>query len=260
MTEGGKYIYCIINGGERRKFGPIGIGGRGAEVYTICCKDIGAVISDSLVAKYSICRENTLAHQEVLEAVMKDYTVLPVRFGTIAESAGNGVNPEELIKQKVLEARYEEFKNLLEKMDNKIELGLKAVWKDINSIFREIVEDNKAIKTLKEGIIGSPFIGTREAQRAKIGEMVKDALDAKREKEGKAICDALKELSVDFRMNKTFGDKMLLNAAFLVDRSKEAEFDNEVNKLAAKYDDRMKFNYVGPVPAYNFVEIIVTWD
>ncbi|GFP25936.1 hypothetical protein HKBW3S25_01420, partial [Candidatus Hakubella thermalkaliphila] len=49
-------------------------------------------------------------------------------------------------------------------------------------------------------------------------------------------------------------------AAFLVDRSREKEFDNQIDELSTKYDDRIKFKYVGPVPPCNFVEVKVTWD
>jgi len=35
--------------------------------------------------KYSVSRVNTMAHQKVMEAVMKQYAMLPVRFGTVGE-------------------------------------------------------------------------------------------------------------------------------------------------------------------------------
>ena len=81
----GKYIYCIIALKEARSFGPIGIGGRGDEVNTIVYDDIAAVVSNSPVISYAVSRENMLAHEKAIEEVMKKYTVLPVRFCTIAQ-------------------------------------------------------------------------------------------------------------------------------------------------------------------------------
>ena len=48
-----------------------------------------------------------------------------------------------------------------------------------------------------------------------------------------------------------------MNATFLVDRSREKEFDSEVEKLADQCGDRIEFRYIGPAPPYNFVNIVV---
>jgi hypothetical protein len=87
MEKEGKYIYCIIETKQERNFGPIGIGGRGDEVTTIGYGDLSMVISDSPMTKYVVSRENMLAHEMVIEEVMKEFTVLPVRFCTIASDA-----------------------------------------------------------------------------------------------------------------------------------------------------------------------------
>jgi len=42
-----------------------------------------------------------------------------------------------------------------------------------------------------------------------------------------------------------------------VDRSREREFDARVEQLAATYDDRIEFKYVGPAPPYSFVNIMI---
>ena len=83
----GKYIYCIIgvDNGECLSFGPLGIGGRGDQLYTISYKTIAAVVSNSPIKQYSVARENLIPHERAIEEVMKVYTVLPVRFATIAE-------------------------------------------------------------------------------------------------------------------------------------------------------------------------------
>jgi hypothetical protein len=36
MAEEGQYIYAIVEANEDRNFGPVGIGGRDNEVYTVC--------------------------------------------------------------------------------------------------------------------------------------------------------------------------------------------------------------------------------
>jgi len=248
MEKEGKYIYCIIETKQERNFGPIGIGGRGDEVTTIGYGDLSMVISDSPMTKYVVSRENMLAHEMVIEEVMKEFTVLPVRFCTIASDADEIRN--------LLDRRYREFKNLLRDMDHKIELDVKGIWKDMDVIFKEVVEKNKEVKRLKETVEKDKGKKNMQA-KVQIGKMVEDALHKKKENEAEKIITVLKKISFDHRLSRAFDDKMFLNAAFLVDRGREKEFDNIMDDLSDKYKKRIKFMYAGPLPPYNFVNITI---
>lgn len=251
MVEEGKYVYCIIGTDEARNFGPIGIGGRGDEVTTVSYQDLSAVVSNASMARYVANRDNMVAHERVIEEVMKDYTVLPVRFCTIAAGV------EEV--RSLLRKRSLELKNLLKDMDNKIELGVRALWNNMDVIFQEIVRENETIRKLKERIAAKPP-GQTYHESIALGEMVKSALDAKKEKEGAIILNALKKIAFDFRLNRLVGDRMVLNGAFLVDKGREKEFDDRVEELACACGQRMQLKYVGPTPPFNFVNIVVRWN
>jgi len=247
MQEG-HYIYCIVGTSEARNFGPIGIGDRGDPVTTIAYKDLGAVVSSIPMTKYVVSKETMISHEKVIEAVMKDHALLPVRFYTVAPNA------EEI--RSLLRRRYLEFKKLLRELDNKVELGLKAFWRDMNAISQQIVNESGQIKVLRTKMIGC---SAKEAGQDKgaVSEMLKQALEHKKAKERETLLQLLRQLSSDSCLNMTYGDDMLMNAAFLVDRSREKEFDGEVEELAARYNGRIEFKYVGPVPPYSFVNIVV---
>ena len=68
------------------------------------------------------------------------------------------------------------------------------------------------------------------------------------------IFELLRDVSVASRANKPIGDKMIMNAAFLVTRDRESAFDAKVKAIGAKYD-HLTFRYTGPWPPYNFVNI-----
>jgi len=250
MPEDGQYIYAIVTTDEEKSFGPIGIGDRKDEVYTVCYRDIGAVISSSPVVKYSVTRANTMAHQKVMEEVMKCYSMLPVRFGTIGEGT-------DLIREKVLKGRYDELKELLTYMEDKMELGIKVLWTSKESIFQEIVDENRDIRMLRDSLMSKKVRPQRDQVR--LGDMVKKTLEAKKLQEEKAILDLLKGLWVEHKKNNVFGDQMITNSAFLIRKDGEKAFDEMVDKITAEYDGKMKFKYVGPVPPCNFVEIVVKW-
>lgn len=257
MDEG-RYIYCIIGTNQEIKFASPAIGGQQNEVYSISYQDIAAVISPSPVMKYPISRENTIAHQKVLEELMMNFTVLPVKFGTVA-SGKDGIPSSERIREEVLKVRYEELKDLLIKMDERIELGLKASWVDMKIVFGEIVDENIQIKKLRQKLVSKP-IAQPFGEKATLGEMVKNALERKKAREEKDILDVLKKACVDWRSNKVFGDNMITNSSFLVEKSKVEEFDRLVDKLATTYDRRINFKYIGPVPPINFVELVIVLE
>jgi hypothetical protein len=246
MTKEGKYVYCIIEGNEGRNFGPIGIGKRGDIVSTIGFNDISAVISSSPVTRYVIDPDNLMAHEKVIEEVMKDYTVLPLRFCTVANSA------EEI--RTFLRRRYGEFKGMLLDMDNKVEMGLKARWTNIKRIFDEIAQADPQVK---EGKKKAEAHGEDSESEEKIalGKAVKAALGRKKESEGERILNRFKRVALDMRRNDPVGDDMFLNAVFLIDRTREKQFDFLVEDLADSYKEKVDFRVVGPAPPFNFVNI-----
>ena len=267
VEKEGKYIYCIIGADQEREYGPIGIGERGDVIETFCHDGLATIISNSSVKKYPINRKNTICHQKVMEEAMKYHTVLPVRFSTIAEDKEpKDETPSmpalERIRQKVLIERCQEFIDLLKEMDTKVELGVKALWTDMKRVFNELVEENPSIKKLKEKIEKINTTNPRQRthrERVKLGEMVREALNAKREKLKNIIMGVLKKASCDTRVNNNFGDNMIVNGAFLVEKSKAKEFDNYLNELDRHYKGNIKFKYIGPVPPCNFVEIVIHW-
>lgn len=244
MAGEGKYIYCITEAGRGETFGPLGIGGRGDQLHTIHHREIGAVVSDAAVRRYPVCRENSMAHERAIEAVFKDHTVLPVRFCTIAE--------DEAKVRAILEREYAEFMGLLERMRGKVELGLKAIFHE-ELIYQDILEEHEEIKRRKAAVAAMP---QQEAhwQLVAIGRMVEVALEAEKARVREEILEVLKGACHDFHLtHRLLGERMIMNAAFLVDRAQEAEFDHRMEELAERYGERIRFKYVSGFPPFNFV-------
>jgi hypothetical protein len=246
-TKEGKYIYCIMDSNQPQSFGPLGIGGRGDEVYTICFDDIAAVVSNAPIKKYRISRENSLTHEKAIEAVMAEHTVLPVRFATITED-------EEKV-MKILEAEYERFRELLDQMKDKTELGFKAIFKE-DVVYKDILEKYEDVRELKEKIAPLPPEKTHH-QRMKIGEMVEAALQQEKQTIEEDILNTLSPLAVEVKTNDPYGELMIINGAFLVEKEKEAEFDNQVQELGDKYGEKVKFKFVGMLPPFNFINLVI---
>jgi hypothetical protein len=249
IQKEGKYIYGIVRHNDSLDFGPIGIGIRGDLVHGIHFKDICAIVSNSPVIQYEARRVNMTAHEKVLEEVMKQFTVLPVRFSTISEyNDDSGI-------LKILENDYKKFDELLLKMEGKKELGLKVLAHEV-AIYDSIIDKYNEIRSLRDYLLNQPIDKTHY-QRMKIGEMVAEALKKETENYKNIILNVLKPLTEDVKINDNYGELMILNAAFLIKNIAESAFDKAVNDLDEKYGKFMTFKYVGTLPPYNFVNLVI---
>jgi hypothetical protein len=88
-----------------------------------------------------------------------------------------------------------------------------------------------------------------------IGRLVDAAMEEASNRYVNHIHEQLKEVSVASRSSKVIGDRMILNAAFLVERKDEKAFDDKVKTVSLQYEDLLTFKYTGPWPPYNFVNI-----
>ena len=245
----GRYIYGIIRNSNTIDFGPIGIGSRHDIVYGVTYNDICAVVSSSPIIQYEARRANMIAHQKVLEEVMKQFNVLPVRFSTISPND----NDEAITR--ILTDDYVRLDDLLTKMKGKKELGLK-VMADEKKIYESIIQKYDNIRSLRDKLINQPS-DKIHYQRVKVGEMVADALKNEIENYKKQILDILEPIAEDVKITDNYGNLMILNAAFLIKETNEPLFDKAVDDLDKKFGDIMTFKYVGTLPPYNFVNLSI---
>jgi hypothetical protein len=239
----GKYVYCVIGTSDELRFGPVGIGVDPAEVHTINYKDIAAVVSDTPIEVHEPTRQNVLAHERVNEIVMRQQTVIPMSFGTVFKTR------EDI--QQLLRSAYDAFRDVLTKMEDKLEYGLKVLW-DRDLVMRQLEQEDEDIRRLKGEI--SSQKGSTYFARMQYGRLVDAALLARSERFVSEIFEHLRPVAVASRANRPIGDKMIMNAAFLVQRKHEGDFDSSVKSLGARHD-HLTFKYTGPWPPYNFVNI-----
>ena len=189
----GIYLYCIIRHTGAIDFGPIGIGSRADKVYTINYEDICMVVSKSAVMRYEARRVNLTTHQLVLEEVMKQFSVLPIRFSTISGSY------DEIKILNILEKEYDKFSDLLEKMDEKKELGLKVMALE-EPIYKFILEKYDDIRSMKDKLAK---LDPEKAhyQLMKIGEMVEKALIRENSNFNDTIMNVLTPLAEEVKVN-----------------------------------------------------------
>ena len=196
--------------------------------------------------------KNIRLHERVIEEIMKDRVVLPLKFGTVFESEAN--------IEKLLKVQNVEFKAVLDLLAGKEEWGLKiycntAYFKDaLCSGNERIIEKEKEI--LASGKGKAFFLKKMK------DEIVKDIINEKISEYTKDCFERLKVTAADNKINNILPkevtekeEDMVLNAAFLINNKRIKEFENVLAYIRTKYKDKgLVFDCTGPWPPYNFCE------
>jgi hypothetical protein len=241
----GSYVYGVIEGLQLEDPIKSTLGVPETDVYTIEYADVAAVVSLTPIFIFDPTREHALAHEHVIETVMRKHTIIPMSFGTVFRTDDD--------VRAVLRSIYPSVKRSLRAMSGKVEFGLKVNW-DRDRIIEELKREHQDIRRFYQELarkrLQSTYFG-----RMQLGRMIDQALADLAANFSRAIHEALSPVAEASRDNRPIGDKMILNAAFLVPRNRESEFDAAVNRVAQKLGERVHFKSTGPWPPYNFVNI-----
>jgi hypothetical protein len=241
----GRYLYALVPGVHRRSYGGLGI--NGGSVYTICEKDVAAVVSDVPNQKIRPERRHFAAHQAVLKALMQDGPLLPMSFGIIsggpkAVRAILSRNREEVIKQ-------------LRQVSGKVEMGLKVTW-EVPNIFEYLVNTHLELKSARDRLLRTDRIPTQD-EKIEIGRLFGSILDTDRERHAEKVEEVLAPLCSAIKHNKCRGEREVMNLACLVGGDSLKRFEAGVFEAARFFDDNFAFDYNGPWAPHNFVEIAI---
>jgi hypothetical protein len=135
-----------------------------------------------------------------------------------------------------------------------VEVEVKAFW-DEERLFAEIAEENEDVRALRDTIAMLPE-EAGASERITLGQLIEAEIASKSEWESDGVLDFLEPHAVELLVNPNLTNTMLINAAFLVERAREAEFDDAVAAIAAENAGRLIFNYVGPLAPYSFVNLV----
>ncbi|NUP13490.1 MAG: GvpL/GvpF family gas vesicle protein [Polyangiaceae bacterium] len=248
-SKTGTYVYCVLPGTAKKasfRTPPIGANGAKRKPRLVRDGDLAALVSDVPLTEYDPSRANLAAHEGLLDEALENSDVLPMRFGTVAG------NDSEVVG--FLRSKHDALVRFLEGVKGKAELNVKVMW-DRNRIFAEILVEEPKLK----GLLGASGGAARapDDNTLELGRAVFEAMERKREAEAKRIVDQLRGFATDVSVNRLLSEDMILNASFLVERSKIPLFDEQVRALSAAETNRLVFKYVGPLPPYSFVNLVI---
>lgn len=219
-----------------------------ADVWLVEVDDLAAIAGPAPAEDDAeALRNQALAHAQVLEAAIADAPVVPFRFGNVVPGDDDAVGRD------LLEARHDEFVHQLERLKDYVQMTLKASYND-EAVLTQIIDANPQIAELRSEAGQGDEVTTRDA-RVRLGEMIGNALEQLRQQDASELLESLKPVSAAAIAEDLESEFMVLNAPVLVERGRVSEFEQTVEQAARERQDRMRFRLLGPMPAYNFLDI-----
>jgi len=249
----GEYLYAIVKTPRMvARQRPRLLRGEGKGISTVDFRRLSAVVAEAEIKDYSsLAKEETIkeliSHQQTIEKIMENFgSVLPVKFGTILK------DKEEV--RSVLEKRYSFLKEVLRKMEAKIELDLVCFWNEQKAA-QLVFQKSKRAQTLQKSLSKKRKVSLEE--KIALGKVIAKHLEVQREKMSNQILGALKRMAVENCPHVLADVNMLLNQAFLVEKENEESFNHALNQLDSKLKELVNFRLVGPLPPYSFATVVI---
>ena len=228
------YVHGVTSAGERAAIE--GAGGR-------------AIVHGPLAAIASDAVEGTRAadlmrrHWQLLEATAATATVVPVQFGTAM--AGDAAVADEF-----LAPRQDDLEAQLAALEGKVQMTVKGTY-DEAALLRSVVAGSPAIASMRERVQSLPEAASH-FERIRLGELVAAEVEQARERDAAWLLGALDPIAVATSRETASGLEAAVNAAFLVERDRTAEFGRAVDAAAEQLTGRIELRLLGPLPPYSF--------
>jgi hypothetical protein len=207
-------------------------------------RDLAALVSDIAPDQPLGRPEDLIAHEELLDASAADVPVLPLRFGAVVAS-------DDAVAEELLGAHYDEFSAALQQLEGHAQYVVKGRYVE-DAVLREVLTKNPGAAQLGDQIRGADPNATREL-RMQLGEIISNAVAAKREEDTRALGDTVQGLVAASVVRPPTHELDAVHTALLVESSAVQNLEQAVERLADDWDGVIELRLIGPMAAYDFV-------
>lgn len=218
-----------------------------AAVYAIDQQGLRAIVSDTISTKLRPERRNIAAHQAVLQTLIQQNTVLPMRFGVIARNAS--------AVQDLLTANQKSIREHFLRLDGRLEMGLRVSW-DVSNIYEYFVALHPVLSEVRDEIWNNTASGnSRRDEKIRLGNLYESLRTADRKESVEKVKEVLFDYCEEIVENPVKKEKEVMNLACLVKRERLEEFASGVFQASKQFDNVYLFDYNGPWAPHNFVTL-----
>lgn len=238
------YVYGIVPADAKVSGDTRGVGKPPGQVDVVRHERVAALVSEIDADSPLGTPEDLTAHAGVLDTVAADNAVLPLRFGAVVKDA-------QAVTDELLSEHHDEFTEALKQVEGKAEYIVKGRY-DEPIILSEVLAENKQAQQLQSTIRERGEDASRD-ERIRLGELVNDAVVAKRDADTRTVVQAMEELGLECALREPTHELDAVNVGCLCETSKQSELEKAVTALAHEWSGRADLRLLGPLAPYDFV-------
>jgi hypothetical protein len=216
-----------------------------AEVEQVVEGSLAAIITRVTSRKICPQRSNLAAHHRVLRDLTGQRPILPVAFGTIADSQAQ--------LREVLRRNHDVLLDQLKRLQGKVEMGLSVYWETPN-IFEFFAATHGELKEMRDRLFRPGRKPTIE-EKIGVGRLFESLLQQSRQRHTCQVVEALSPYCVEIRTIDPGEEKMIMKLACLVEKSRREQWEDGIEVVAQHFDNHYCFKYTGPWAPHNFADI-----
>jgi hypothetical protein len=243
VPEVGWYVYAVLPSSGTPTTSLTGIDD--APVEYVELGELVAATSVMALDRPPGRRRDLLAHSELVDALARSTTVVPVEFGSVMADRQSVI--DDLLAPG---ARY--FAELLQRLEGAEQFNLRGTY-DEEQVLAEVVHGDPHIAELRRRTRDLPE-GTLHPDLVRLGEEVSAALDRKRAEDSDSILNLVVPHVLELRDRPGAGVDRVFDVALLVERARREEVEEALEELAEAVHERVRLSLTGPLPPYDFVQ------
>jgi hypothetical protein len=238
------YVYGIVPGDVETDPEVRGIGDPPSAITLVRHGDIAALVSEIDADQPLGEPADLTAHATVLDGTAGAVPVLPMRFGAVVSSA-------DAVTDELLAAHHDEFAEALRQLEGHAQYVIKGRY-DERAILNEVISESEEAAGLRDRIRDKPEDAARNDRMA-LGELVSNAVEAKRQVDTRQTIEALEKLGATVNPRQPTHEFDAVHVACLAEVAKQNELEQVVGKLADGWEGRIEVRLLGPLAPYDFV-------
>lgn len=249
MTSTGMYIYAFLRAESiqgRTHTELAGIDGSPVSFVTVGA--IAAATSATEVKKIRPQRKNLAAHQDVVTHLARNYDMLPVAFGLIADDVQQ--------VEQVLRSHQETLVEQINRVSGHLEMTVNLRW-SVPNVVQYFVDRYEALSEARAAIAAGT--ATRDDQIA-MGQYFEKLLNLEREQHTAKFLEVLNPFCKEIDVQPPREEADCMRLACLIQRDSEEAFNQAVYRAASLFSDDFSISFNGPWPTYSFVKLALSLE
>lgn len=216
-----------------------------AQVTFVRHEGLAAVVSEVPTDRPLGTPDDLRAHTRVLDSfATASAPVLPFRFGTVLRDVQS-------VTDELLASGHDDFADALDRLKGCTQFTLKARYVE-EAVLGEVLAERPEVRQLRDELKNLPE-DAGYYQRVRLGELVSDAIAAKRDLDSREIDRSLARFAQAVTTSEPASGEGVVDASFLVANQQRRAFERAAEDLARRWHGRIRLRMLGPLAPYDFV-------